>query len=100
MLHHAVLIGASKGCGYHALLRLLTPTSNWSATVLLRKPEALEQDANFAPYLKDGRLKIVKGDATNVEDVKKLFVDTVDLVISTVGKYPPLTSHSLYSDFG
>jgi hypothetical protein len=85
MAQHAVLLGASKGAGYHALLRLLTPDSTWSATVLLRKPEVIEKDENFAPYINDGRLRIVQGDATNVEDVKKLFKDKTDVVISTVG---------------
>lgn len=86
---HAVLLGASRGCGYHALLRLLTPETSWSATILLRKPEIIEHDPYFQPYITSGRLQLVKGDATRYEDVKMLFEregKKVDVVISSVGE--------------
>ena len=85
---HAVLLGASKGVGYHTLLNLLTPTSGWSATLLLRKPEAIENDVHFKGYLEAGRLRVIKGDAKDYEDVKRLFPADgakVDVVISSVG---------------
>lgn len=94
---HAVLLGASKGTGYHTLLNLLTPTSGWSATLLLRKPEVIETDSHFKEYLEGGRLRIVKGDATSYDDVKRLFVEggkKVDVVISSVGMSPFLTPSS------
>ena len=81
---HAVILGASKGCGYHALVRLLA-IPEWTATILLRKPESIESAINLKNYLADGRLKIVKGDATSYEDVKSLFDKKVDVVISTIG---------------
>jgi hypothetical protein len=86
MTQHPVLLGASKGCGYHALIRLLDPRVDWEATILLRKPESIENDPILQQYLKEGRLKIVKGDATSFEDVGKLFEERVDVVISTIGK--------------
>jgi NAD(P)-dependent dehydrogenase (short-subunit alcohol dehydrogenase family) len=86
MTQHAVLLGASKGCGYHALIRLLDPRLDWKATILLRKPESIENDPLLKQYLEEGRLKIVKGDATNYQDVVQLFVEKVDVVISTIGK--------------
>lgn len=83
---HAVLLGASKGSGYHAVLRLLTPTSTWSATLLLRKPEVIENDELLKPYIEGGRLKIVSGDATVYADVKRLFEGgKVDVVITSIG---------------
>lgn len=82
---HAVILGASKGCGYHALVRLLA-IPEWTATILLRKPASIEADQNLKGYLTDGRLKIVQGDATRYEDVKSLFDKKVDVVISTIGR--------------
>ena len=81
---HAVILGASKGCGYHALVRILA-IPEWTATVLLRKPESIESDNHLKKYLADGKLKIVKGDATSYEDIKSLFDTKVDVVISTIG---------------
>jgi NAD(P)-dependent dehydrogenase (short-subunit alcohol dehydrogenase family) len=81
---HAVILGASKGCGYHALVRILA-LPEWTATILLRKPEPIESDNHLKKYLADGRLKIVKGDATSYEDIKSLFDTKVDVVISTIG---------------
>lgn len=87
IMPHAVLLGASRGSGYHALLRLLTPDSDWTATLLLRKPEVIETDDLLRTYIEGGRLKIIKGDATEYGDVKRLFEgEKVDVVISSVGE--------------
>ena len=53
-------------------------------------------DSHFKEYLEGGRLRIVKGDATKYEDVKKLFEGgkKVDVVISSVGKFPPPAPYS------
>jgi len=83
---HAVILGASKGCGYHALVRILA-IPEWTATILLRKPELIESDNHLKKYLADGRLNIVKGDATSYEDIKSLFDKKVDVVISTIGTF-------------
>lgn len=60
----------------------------------------IETDQRLKVYLESGRLKIVKGDATNYEDVKKLFEGVkVDVVISSVGmsiSLPPV--HNLIRD--
>lgn len=85
---HAVILGASKGCGYHALVRLLA-IPEWSATILLRKPGIIESDENLKKYL-GNKLKIVKGDATIYEAVKSLFDKKVDVVISTIGTLHPI----------
>jgi len=45
---HAALIGASRGIGYHVTLNLLA-TSDWTCTLLLRKPEIIEQDDKLVP---------------------------------------------------
>jgi len=45
---HAALIGASRGIGYHVTLNLLA-TSDWTCTLLLRKPEIMEQDDKLVP---------------------------------------------------
>jgi NAD(P)-dependent dehydrogenase (short-subunit alcohol dehydrogenase family) len=88
---HAILLGASRGSGYHALLRLLTLEPEWTATLLLRKPEVIEEDELLRGYLGE-RLTIIQGDATVYEDVKRLFEgEKVGVVISSVGKFRPLS---------
>ena len=87
-----VLLGASKGCGYFAALQLLETSPQDSITMLLRKPEVIENDPKFEGYIKEGRCKIVKGDATDEEDVRKCFEDKVDFVVSTIGMSSLLAS--------
>ncbi|WWD18511.1 hypothetical protein CI109_102963 [Kwoniella shandongensis] len=99
---HAVFLGASRGIGLFALLTLLQSSDQgqWTATLLLRKPEAITSDPRFKEYLEKGRVEIVKGDATNEEDVKKLFPvgKKVDLIVSSVGATPSFTWTGLHID--
>ncbi|WVQ96634.1 hypothetical protein IAU59_003739 [Kwoniella sp. CBS 9459] len=91
---HVVLLGASKGCGYQVLQSLLSSSSaeKWSTTLLLRKPELLEQDAAISPYIREGRVRIVKGDATSEADLREcLEGERVDLIVSSIGATPSLT---------
>lgn len=51
----------------------------------------IRTDPLLEEYLRNGRLKIVVGDATSLEDVRRLFEDggrKVDVVISSVGMSP------------
>lgn len=84
---HAVFLGASRGIGYHTALNLLSDKSaTWQVTMLLRKPEALATDKHFAPFIENGRVKTIQGDATNPADVQKLFDGgKVDVVVSSIG---------------
>ncbi|WWC62500.1 uncharacterized protein I303_105096 [Kwoniella dejecticola CBS 10117] len=87
----AVFLGASKGIGYFTLLNLLQTTSDWSAVLLLRKPDCFDKNDSIRPFVENGRIQIIKGDATNEGDVKKLFqVGQVDLVVSTIGASPSI----------
>jgi hypothetical protein len=85
-----VLLGGSRGIAYYTTLYL--PSSIWTertGTLLLRKPAPLEADEKLKPYLSDGRLKLVQGDAMNESDVGKLFRDKVDLLVTSVGAAIP-----------
>ena len=86
---HAVLLGASKGVGYFTALYLLEqPDERWTCTLLLRNPTTLSTDPQLKTYIDQGRLSVVKGDATSEEDVGKFFGEkvTVDVVISSIGE--------------
>ena len=82
---HAALIGASRGIGYHVTLNLLA-TSDWTCTLLLRRPEIIEQDDKLAPYINEGKLSLIQGNGTNDANVAKLFEQHVDLLVTTIGK--------------
>ena len=85
---HTAIIGASKGCGYHAALDILRDPSN-TVTLLLRHPEGISSDPKFTSFIQEGRVKLVQGDATVEDDVSELFnCDKVDLLISTIGGQP------------
>ncbi|KAK8858609.1 hypothetical protein IAR55_002838 [Kwoniella newhampshirensis] len=92
---HAVFLGASRGIGLHTVVTLLgsTTTAQWTATLLLRKPETITADPRFETYIKDGRVNIVQGDATSEADVRKLFPagKKVDLIVTSVGGAPQVT---------
>ncbi|OCF72987.1 hypothetical protein I204_06217 [Kwoniella mangroviensis CBS 8886] len=85
----AVFLGASKGIGYFTVLNLLQNNQNWKATLLLRKPDVFDDNHLIKPFIENGRLRIVQGDATNEDDLKKLFEGKkVDLVMSSIGAAP------------
>ena len=91
---HAVLLGASRGIGRTAALTLLESAEN-RVTLLLRNVETVKTDPAFKSFLSDGRVQIIQGDAYKVEDVRQLFVDHVDFVVFTLGRFLfcPHTSH-------
>ncbi|WWC70702.1 uncharacterized protein I206_104653 [Kwoniella pini CBS 10737] len=85
----AVFLGASKGIGYFTLLNLLQTTKDWNTILLLRKPDCFDKNELIKPFIENGRIQIIKGDATNENDVENLFkIGKVDLVISTIGATP------------
>ncbi|WVQ70522.1 hypothetical protein IAR50_000041 [Cryptococcus sp. DSM 104548] len=99
MSSHSVFLGASTGIGYYALLQYLQSSPTTTATILLRKPDPFNADPAFKEYLDSGRVQIVKGDATNEDDVKRLFAGRdADNVISTVGGKPGMTLHGAVND--
>ncbi|CAL1705839.1 unnamed protein product [Somion occarium] len=90
-------LGASRNIGYLASLRLLAKGAH--ITFLLRNPTAFESDPAIQPYLSSsshGQAHIVKGDALNINDVKRGWEvagenGDVDLILFTVGGTPRLT---------
>lgn len=90
---HAVIFGGSRGCGYFTAYYLLSaPDAAWTITLLLRNTSTIENNARLAPYIKDGRLQLVKGDATVEADVRRVLSgDKVDLVVSSIGGLPKAT---------
>ncbi|WVF69128.1 hypothetical protein IAT40_003902 [Kwoniella sp. CBS 6097] len=97
---HAILLGASKGIGYQVLKSLLSSSNKWSTTLLLRKPELLEKDEAIAPYIREGRVRIVKGDATSEDDLRKCLEgsERVDLIVSSIGATPTFTLSGINID--
>lgn len=84
----AAFIGASRGVGYHTVVQLLSsPSTQWTAILLVRKPEALSSDPNLAEYISSGRLQLIKGDATVEDDIRQLFDRQVDLLVTSIGKF-------------
>lgn len=88
---HVAFLGASKGSGYFALLEYLAAATTNTAVLLLRKPDVLAADPKITPHVEAGRVRFVNGDATNEEDVAKLFKDHVDVVVTSVGAAPNIT---------
>ncbi|WRT67823.1 uncharacterized protein IL334_004797 [Kwoniella shivajii] len=89
---NTVFLGASKGIGYFTLLNLLQNDRSTKAICLLRKPDLFNADARLQPFIEEGRITIVKGDATNEDDIRKLFQGgNVDLVVSSIGGAPKIT---------
>jgi NAD(P)-dependent dehydrogenase (short-subunit alcohol dehydrogenase family) len=82
---HAVFIGASKGIGYMTLNRYLSSDPASTATLVLRKPDLAKEDKLLGPLIVAGRIRIVKGDATDVPVVAQAIQGDVDFVMTSVG---------------
>ncbi|KAJ3046970.1 hypothetical protein HK097_000355 [Rhizophlyctis rosea] len=89
---HVVIIGASRGCGLESTLQILNVHPSAKVTLLLRRPEELspiltERGVALSDIGDDNtkRIRLLKGDALNPEDVQKLFTSSVDVVLSTIG---------------
>jgi hypothetical protein len=64
-----------------------------TVTFLLRSPAAFEKDETIQKYVKEGKARLVKGDALVKSEVKHGWdeaqeVGPVDLLIFSVGKCP------------
>jgi hypothetical protein len=82
---HTALIGASRGIGRATALDLLQDPSN-KVSLLLRLSTTIENDVDFAASIKEGRVRIVKGDANNEGDLRRLLDhDGIDSVVFTLG---------------
>ncbi|OBZ69119.1 hypothetical protein A0H81_10877 [Grifola frondosa] len=86
----AFVLGGSRNIGYYAAIRLLNQGA--TVTFLLRYPSVFDQDATIQKFVKDGKARLVKGDALNAEDVARGWEEarkgddnSVDLVLFTVG---------------
>ena len=84
---HITIIGASAGVGLETVKRALA--LNHTVTTLSRSDISLPQNDN---------LKILKGSATNKDDVKKAIVGA-DTVIVALGTGKSMKATTLYSDF-
>ena len=82
---HTAFIGASRGIGRAAALELLEDPLN-SVSLLLRTPTTLQQDPAFRSAISEGRVRIIKGDAYNSDDIRLLLDhDEIDSVVFTLG---------------
>ncbi|RXK35760.1 hypothetical protein M231_07001 [Tremella mesenterica] len=87
---HAAFIGASRGCGLLILERYLKQNDAHTAILLVRDPDTIS-DGRIGGFVNEGRVKFVKGDATKVEDVRKIFEKKVDVVITSIGGASTMT---------
>ncbi|KAL4064838.1 hypothetical protein V8B97DRAFT_1207238 [Scleroderma yunnanense] len=86
-----LVIGGSRNIGYFSALRLLD--SGATVTFLLRKPQIFDNDENIQKYVKDGKARLVTGDALIKDDVSRAWAEassgddgkSVDLLIFTLG---------------
>ncbi|TFY58541.1 hypothetical protein EVG20_g8113 [Dentipellis fragilis] len=60
-------IGASRHIGYYAAVQLLKKGA--TVTFLLRNLSVFDDDAEIQRYIKDGKARLLKGDALNREEV-------------------------------
>lgn len=85
---NVLVVGGSRNIGYHASLRLLEHGS--TVTFLLRSPSTFDSDVDVQKHIKSGKARLVKGDATNVQDVQSAWTEAgkeraVSLLLFTVG---------------
>jgi len=114
-----LVLGGSKNIGYHAAVgllgKLLSPIepvkllfdeiyivtdAGSTVTFLLRNPSCFDQDTTLQNHIQSGRARILKGDATVADDVRKAWVEAgrgeregeVDLLLFTIGEPFPFTT--------
>ncbi|RPD56425.1 hypothetical protein L226DRAFT_468560 [Lentinus tigrinus ALCF2SS1-7] len=87
---HAFVLGGSKNIGYHAALRLLKQGT--TVTFLLRSTSVFDNDEQMQPFVRDGKAQLMRGDALNLDDVRRAWEaaveaggGTVDIVLFTIG---------------
>lgn len=83
---HTAIIGASRGIGRATALDLLRDEAN-TVSLLLRSPAHIDNDAEFLVYVKQGRVRVVKGDANDTADLRSLLDHHgIDSVVFTLGR--------------
>ncbi|KAJ7077315.1 hypothetical protein B0H15DRAFT_925000 [Mycena belliarum] len=92
MSPNVLAFGASRtgNICYLSAIRLLEQGA--TVTFLGRNPAALETNELLQGYLKSGKARVIKGDATKEEDVRRAWSEagTVDIVLFGVGMYPTM----------
>ncbi|KAG8734875.1 hypothetical protein FRC10_011343 [Ceratobasidium sp. 414] len=88
---HVLLLGASRNVGYSVTQRLLA--HGHTCTLLLRRPEAAEADSALSSYVRDGKLKVVRGDGLVEAEVQQAWNAAkgdgeVDAVFFGIGGVP------------
>ncbi|KAJ7130180.1 hypothetical protein C8R44DRAFT_829667 [Mycena epipterygia] len=80
--------GASRNIGYFSAVRLLEKGA--TVTFLLRSPAVFDEDALIQGYVKSGKARLLKGDATNEADTRRAWNEAgvVDAVFFSVGITP------------
>lgn len=76
-----LIFGASRGCAFYATLSLLPQPATGKIVLLLRNAATFLDNKEFKHLEEKVREKVVviKGDATKLEDVKKVFEKVVEL---------------------
>ncbi|KAA1479487.1 hypothetical protein DENSPDRAFT_846268 [Dentipellis sp. KUC8613] len=87
-------IGASRHIGYYAAVRLLKKGA--TVTFLLRNVSVFDDDADIQNYVKAGKVRLLKGDALNRDDVAAGWAAAaesgpIDVFLFTVGGVPSLS---------
>lgn len=95
MVKSVIFFGASRGCGHHAALKLLSGPDPPQCTFLLRKPDALLKSTGFEGLgadVRESKVHIVTGDATDQAKVDeaikladKLGGGKIDTVVYSIG---------------
>ncbi|KAG1722068.1 hypothetical protein EDB19DRAFT_1646034 [Suillus lakei] len=93
-----LVIGGSRNIGYYSAVRLLALGA--TVTFLLRSPQVFDQDDTIQNYVKEGKARLIKGDALVKSDVSRAWSEAqhqheddsdirpVDFLIFTVGGTP------------
>ncbi|KAG2124216.1 hypothetical protein DEU56DRAFT_597424 [Suillus clintonianus] len=92
----ALVIGGSRNIGYYSAVRLLD--LGVTVTFLLRSPRVFDQDDVIQNYIKQGKARLIQGDALVKSDVRRAWSEAqhqqgdytrpVDFLIFTVGGTP------------
>lgn len=85
---HAAIIGGTRGVGRSTALSLLSTSSDNQVTLLARNPENVSSDPEFKPFVDEGRVTILKGDAYEEESLHDLVFrgkSSVDLIFFGLG---------------
>jgi len=102
MPHNVLAVGASRNIGYFTALYLLD--EGHKVTFLLRRKTTFDEDTRMQEFVKSGQAKLVFGDATSADDMKKAWTvagenEKVDYIICSVGAQPGFSfTRGIYMD--